>query len=193
MDKSMESKTLEQKKGVKLSDFPRDIADRISKVHEKSGFVPNVFLKMAERPSEFRAFFAYHDALMEKPDGLSKADRELIVVVTSALNNCTYCVVAHGAILRVRSKNRYISDKVAVNYRHADLSVRQRLMLDFAVKVAEDSKNLCNGDFDLLKDNDFSTDDIRDIISITAFFAMSNRLANSLFIEPNEEFYSIGR
>jgi uncharacterized peroxidase-related enzyme len=186
-------KPVVKKTNYNLSDFPDDIAERIRKVDEKSGFVPNVFLKMAERPSEFRAFFSYHDALMDKPGGLSKADRELIVVVTSSLNHCTYCVVAHGAILRVRSKDSFISDKVAINYRHADLSVRQRVMLDFAVKVAEDSKNLTNNDLDLLKENDFSADDIRDIISITAFFAMSNRLANSLSIEPNEEFYSIGR
>jgi uncharacterized peroxidase-related enzyme len=155
--------------------------------------VPNVFLALARRPDEFRAFFAYHDALMEKPGTLSKAEREMIVVATSAVNACTYCVVAHGAILRIRAKNPLIADQVAVNYRKADLDPRQRAMLDFAVKVAESSHAIDDADYEGLKRHGFSDDDAWDIAAIAAMFAMSNRLANAFSIRPNDEFYAMGR
>ncbi|MGO9419575.1 peroxidase-related enzyme [Roseiarcus sp.] len=177
----------------RLEDLPKDIAERISAVQEKSGFVPNVFLALARRPDEFRAFFAYHDALMEKPGGLSKAEREMIVVATSGLNACQYCVVAHGAILRIRAKNPLIADQVAVNYRKADLTPRQRAMLDFAVKVAARSHEVDDSDYGALKDHGFTDDEAWDIAAIAAFFAMSNRLANAFSIRPNDEFYAMGR
>ncbi len=177
----------------RLEDLPKDIAERISAVQEKSGFVPNIFLALARRPDEFRAFFAYHDALMEKPGGLSKAEREMIVVATSGLNACQYCVVAHGAILRIRAKNPLIADQVAVNYRKADLTPRQRAMLDFAVKVAARSHEVDDSDYGALKDHGFTDDEAWDIAAIAAFFAMSNRLANAFSIRPNDEFYAMGR
>ena len=176
-----------------LRDLPDDIRARIEAVQEKSGFVPNVFLALARRPDEFRAFFAYHDALMEKPGGLSKAEREMIVVATSGVNNCQYCVVAHGAILRIRAKNSLIADQVAVNYRKADLAPRQKAMLDFAVKVAERSDAIDDKDYEDLKSHGFSDDDAWDIAAIAAMFAMSNRLANAFSIRPNDEFYAMGR
>jgi uncharacterized peroxidase-related enzyme len=176
-----------------LRDLPDDIRDRIALVQEKSGFVPNVFLALASRPDEFRAFFAYHDALMERPGGLSKAEREMIVVATSGVNNCQYCVVAHGAILRIRAKNPLIADQVAVNYRKADLLPRQKAMLDFAVKVAERSHAIEDKDYEELKSHGFSDDDAWDIAAIAALFAMSNRLANAFSIRPNDEFYAMGR
>jgi uncharacterized peroxidase-related enzyme len=176
-----------------LRDLPDDIRERIAAVMEKSGFVPNVFLALARRPDEFRAFFAYHDALMEKPGGLSKAEREMIVVATSAINNCAYCVVAHGAILRIRAKNPLIADQVAVNYRKADLAPRHRAMLDFAVKVAERSHAIEDKDYEELKSHGFSDDDAWDVAAIAALFAMSNRLANAFSIRPNDEFYAMGR
>ena len=176
-----------------LGDLPQDISERIAAVQEKSGFVPNVFLALARRPDEFRAFFAYHDALMEKPGGLTKAEREMIVVATSGVNNCQYCVVAHGAILRIRAKNPLIADQVAVNYRKADLTPRQKAMLDFAVKVAERSQAIEDKDYDELKSHGFSDDDAWDIAAIAALFAMSNRLANAFSIRPNDEFYAMGR
>jgi uncharacterized peroxidase-related enzyme len=176
-----------------LAALPADIRERIATVQEKSGFVPNVFLALARRPEEFRAFFAYHDALMEKPGTLSKAEREMIVVATSAVNACTYCVVAHGAILRIRAKNPLIADQVAVNYRKADLDPRQRAMLDFAVKVAESSHAIDDADYEGLKRHGFSDDDAWDIAAIAAMFAMSNRLANAFSIRPNDEFYAMGR
>jgi uncharacterized peroxidase-related enzyme len=177
----------------KLADLPQDIRERIAAVQEKSGFVPNVFIALARRSDEFRAFFAYHDALMEKPGGLSKAEREMIVVATSGVNNCTYCVVAHGAILRIRAKNPLIADQVAVNYRKADLKPRERVMLDFAVKVAERSYAIDDADYDELKRHGFSDDDAWDVAAIAAMFAMSNRLANAFSIRPNDEFYLVGR
>jgi uncharacterized peroxidase-related enzyme len=176
-----------------LRDLPQDIRERIAAVMEKSGFVPNVFLALARRPDEFRAFFAYHDALMEKPGGLSKAEREMIVVATSGVNNCQYCVVAHGAILRIRAKNPLIADQVAVNYRKADLAPRLRAMLDFAVKVAERSHAIEDADYEELKSHGFSDDDACDVAAIAALFAMSNRLANAFSIRPNDEFYLMGR
>jgi uncharacterized peroxidase-related enzyme len=176
-----------------LKDLPKDIAERIAAVQEKSGFVPNVFLALAQRPDEFRAFFAYHDALMEKPGGLTKAEREMIVVATSALNHCLYCVVAHGAILRIRAKKPKIADQVAINPAKAELSPRERAMLDFAMKVAERSCEIGEADYDALKPHGFSNEDAWDIGAIAAFFAMSNRLANAFAIPPNEEFYTMGR
>ncbi|HEY6822299.1 MAG TPA: peroxidase-related enzyme [Burkholderiales bacterium] len=176
-----------------LKDLPADIRSRILAVQEKSGFVPNVFLALAHRPAEFRAFFAYHDALMEKEGGLSKAEREMIVVATSGANNCQYCVIAHGAILRVRAKNPLLADQVAVNYRKADLSARQRAMLDFAMKVALDSASLGEADFEPLRAQGFSEEDAWDIAAIAAFFALSNRMANFTAMRPNDEFYLLGR
>jgi len=162
-------------------------------VEEKAGFVPNVFRALAHRPDEFRAFFAYHDALMQRDGGLTKGEKEMIVVATSALNDCLYCVVAHGAILRVYEKKPLIADKVAVNYREADLPPRQRAMLDFAVKVAARSADIGERDFEVLRTHGFSEQDIWDIGAIAAFFAMSNRLANMMAMQPNEEFYLMGR
>jgi uncharacterized peroxidase-related enzyme len=176
-----------------LADVPKDVRERIEAVQEKSGFVPNVFLALARRPDEFRAFFAYHDALMEKPAGLSKAEREMIVVATSGVNNCLYCVVAHGAILRIRAKNPLIADQVAVNPLRADLSPRQKAMLDFALKVAERSHAIDEADYETLRRHGFSHDDAWDIAAIAALFAMSNRLANAFAIKPNDEFYVMGR
>ncbi len=176
-----------------LAGLPPDIRERIAAVQEKSGFVPNVFLALARRPDEFRAFFAYHDALMEKPATLSKAEREMIVVATSGVNQCQYCVVAHGAILRIRAKNPLIADQVAINHRKADLEPRQKAMLDFALKVAVRSHAIDDADYEELKSHGFSDDDAWDIAAIAAMFAMSNRLANAFSIRPNEEFYAMGR
>ncbi len=176
-----------------LDDMPDDVRARILAVQEKSGFVPNVFLVLAHRPDEFRAFFAYHDALMEKESGLSKAEREMIVVATSGANQCQYCVVAHGAILRVRARNPLIADQVAVNYRKADLTPRQRAMLDFALKVALRSAEVGDADFAALREHGFAEQDIWDIGAVAAFFAMSNRLANMSSMRPNDEFFLLGR
>ena len=176
-----------------LKDMPEDIREKIQAVQEKAGFVPNVFLTLAHRPDEFRAFFAYHDALMEKPGNLSKAEREMIVVATSSANQCQYCVIAHGAILRVRAKNPLIADQVASNYRKADLTERQKAMLDFAMKVSQASHLVGESDFDILKAHGFDEEDIWDIAGISAFFGMSNRLANVTSMRPNTEFYSFGR
>jgi uncharacterized peroxidase-related enzyme len=176
-----------------LEDLPQDIRERILAVQDKAGFVPNVFLALAHRPEEFRAFFAYHDALMEKEGGLSKAEREMIVVATSAANQCHYCVVAHGAILRVRAKNPLIADQVAANYRKADITPRQRAMLDFAMKVSRHAEDTAQQDFEQLRGQGFSDEDIWDIAAISAFFALSNRMANMLDMRPNDEFYLMGR
>ena len=176
-----------------LKDLPEDIRSRILAVQEKSGFVPNVFLTLAHRPEEFRAFFAYHDALMEKESGLSKADREMIVVVTSGANGCQYCVVAHGAILRIRAKNPRLADQVAVNYRKAEITPKQRAMLDFAMKVATASHAIVDEDFAVLREAGFSDEDIWDIGAVAAFFALSNRMANMISMRPNDEFYLLGR
>ncbi len=176
-----------------LADLPDDVREAILAVQEKAGFVPNVFLALAARPAEFRAFFAYHDALMEKEGGLSKAEREMIVVATSGANQCPYCVVAHGAVLRIRARNPQIADQVAVNYRKADLTPRQRAMLDYALKVCADSAAVDEADFARLREHGFSSDDIWDIGAISAFFAMSNRLASTMNLRPNDEFYLMGR
>jgi uncharacterized peroxidase-related enzyme len=176
-----------------LDKLPNDIRDRILAVQEKSGFVPNVFLTLAYRPDEFRAFFAYHDALMEKPGGLTKAEREMIVVATSSANQCHYCVVAHGAILRIRAKNPVIADQIAINYRKADITPRQKAMLDFAMKVSRAAEEISEGDFAEISRHGFSDDDIWDIAAIAAFFALSNRMANVTGMRPNDEFYLMGR
>ena len=176
-----------------LSDLPDDIRELIETVQEKSGFVPNVFLALSNRPDEFRAFFAMHDALMDKSDGLSKAEREMIVVATSATNQCLYCVVAHGAILRIRAKNPLIADQLANNPWKADLSDRERAMIDFSLRVAGDSATISDADIDDMRTKGFTTDEIWDIGAIAAFFAMSNRLANLTSMRPNDEFYSMGR
>ena len=173
--------------------LPEDIRTRILAVQEKSGFVPNVFLSLAYRPDEFRAFFAYHDALMEKDSGLSKAEREMIVVATSAANQCQYCVIAHGAILRIRAKNPEIADQIAINYRKADITPRQRAMLDFAMKVSRAAEEVSEADFAALAAHGFSDDDVWDIAAVAAFFALSNRLANVTGMRPNSEFYMLGR
>jgi len=176
-----------------LDTLPDDVRERILKVQAKSGFVPNVFLLLARRPDEFRAFFAYHDALMDKPGGVSKAEREMIVVATSAANQCQYCVVAHGAILRIRAKNALLADQIAVNYRKADITPRQRAMLDFAMQVALASHTVDEQDIERLKRQGFDEDDVWDIATIAAFFGMSNRIANVTNTRPNDEFYSLGR
>jgi len=176
-----------------LDEMPEDIRARIEAVQEKSGFIPNVFLVLAHRPDEFRAFFAYHDALMEKPGNLTKAEREMIVVATSSANQCQYCVIAHGAILRVRAKNPLIADQVATNYRKAEITEKQKVMLDFAMKVSRQAEFVGEQDFELLKSHGFDEEDIWDIAGISAFFGLSNRMANVTNMAPNPEFYSIGR
>lgn len=173
--------------------LPADLQQRILAVQEKSGFIPNVFLALAYRPDEFRAFFAYHDALMDKPGGLSKAEREMIVVATSAANGCQYCVVAHGAILRIRARDPLLADQVAINYRKADITPRQKAMLAFAMKLSGDSASVSDADLAVLTEHGFSQEDIWDIGAITAFFALSNRMANFTSMRPNDEFYSMGR
>jgi uncharacterized peroxidase-related enzyme len=176
-----------------IADLPEDLRDIILAVQEKAGFVPNVFLALAHRPDELRAFFAYHDVLMEKDGGLSEAEREMIVVATSAGNGCLYCVIAHGAILRIRAKNPLVADQVAINYRKADITPRQKAMLDFAMKVSKDSASVGDGDFETLHGHGFSDDDIWDITAITGFFGLSNRMANVLSMRPNDEFFAMGR
>jgi uncharacterized peroxidase-related enzyme len=176
-----------------IDKLPEDIRARLMAVQEKSGFIPNVFLTLAYRPDEFRAFFAYHDALMEKEGGLTKAEREMIVVATSSANQCQYCVIAHGAILRIRAKNPLIADQVAVNYRKADITPRQKAMLDFAMKVSIQAQEVSETDFAELANYGFSNDDIWDIAAISAFFALSNRMANVTGMRPNDEFYLMGR
>lgn len=176
-----------------IATLPEDIRSRIEAVQEKSGFVPNVFLTLAHRPDEFRAFFAYHDALMDKPGPITKAEREMIVVATSSANQCQYCVVAHGAILRVRAKNPLIADQVATNYRKADITARQRAMLDFAMKVSARAYEVDDSDIQELKGHGFTEEDVWDIAAIAAFFGMSNRLANVTSMRPNDEFFAMGR
>jgi len=176
-----------------LDKLPEDIRSRILAVQEKSGFVPNVFLTLAYRPDEFRAFFAYHDALMENDGGLTKAEREMIVVATSSANQCHYCVIAHGAILRIRAKNPQIADQIAVNYRKADITPRQRAMLDFAMKVSRAAEEISGADFAAAAAHGFSDDDIWDIAAIAGFFALSNRIANVTGMRANDEFYLMGR
>ena len=176
-----------------LADLPDDVREKILAVQEKSGFVPNVFVALAHRPAEFRAFFAYHDALMDKPGNLSKAEREMIVVATSNANQCQYCGVAHGAILRIRAKNPLVADQVAVNYRKADITPKQKAMLDFAMKVCLRSGEINDADFETLRGHGFTDEDIWDIGAISAFFGLSNRMANMTSMRPNDEFYLLGR
>ena len=176
-----------------LDEMPDDIRELIESVSERSGFVPNVFVALAARPEEFRAFFALHDTLMDKSEGLSKAERELIVVATSAVNECMYCVIAHGAILRIRSKNPLIADQVAINPAKATLSQRERDIVNFALHVATDSATVTDAEIDDMRAKGFTDDEIWDIGAITAFFALSNRLANFAGISPNAEFYAMGR
>lgn len=176
-----------------IADLPDDIRERILAVQEKAGFVPNVFLALAHRPDEFRAFFDYHDALMEKESGLTKGEREMIVVATSGLNQCIYCVVAHGAILRIREKNPLIADQVATNYRKADISPKQKTMLDFAVKVSSTANEVNDSDLEHMRQHGFSDEDIWDIGAVAAFFSLSNRMANLSNMRPNDEFYLMGR
>jgi uncharacterized peroxidase-related enzyme len=177
----------------KLEDLPEDIRGRILAVQERAGFVPNVFLTLAHRPAEFRAFFAYHDALMEKDSALTKAEREMIVVATSGANDCVYCVVAHGAILRVYARDPHVADQVATNYRKADITPRQKAMLAFALKVALKSAEIGDDDFVALRPHGFTDEDIWDIGAIAAFFALSNRMANLIGMRPNDEFFLLGR
>lgn len=176
-----------------LESMPNDIRERILAVQDKSGFVPNVFLVLAHRPDEFRAFFAYHDALMEKDGGLTKAEREMIVVATSAANQCHYCVVAHGAILRIRAKNPLVADQIAINYRKADITERQKAMLAFAMQVSMSAYAVTDADIAAVKAHGFKDEDIWDITAIAAFFALSNRMANVSSMRPNDEFYLMGR
>ena len=177
-----------------INDLPEDIKAKVREVQEKAGFVPNVFLALARRPAEWRAFFAYHDALMLKEEGsLTKGDREMIVTTTSAANPCLYCVVAHGAILRIHEKKPLVADQVAVNYRKADITPRQKAMLDFAMKVCQRSHEINDDDFAPLHAHGFSDEDIWDIAAITAFFGLSNRLASFSNMLPNPEFYLMGR
>ncbi|MFM8864719.1 MAG: peroxidase-related enzyme, partial [Limnohabitans sp.] len=181
-----------------ILDLPEDLRAKILEVQEKAGFVPNVFLALARRPAEWRAFFAYHDALMVpesvgRTSGLSKGEREMIVTTTSAANRCLYCVVAHGAILRIYEKKPLLADQVAVNHRKADISPRQRAMLDFAMKVCTDSDKIEDADFEALQAHGFTDEDIWDITAITAFFGLSNRMASVIGMLPNPEFYLMGR
>jgi uncharacterized peroxidase-related enzyme len=176
-----------------INDLPDDVKELILAVQEKSGFIPNVFLALARRPDEFRAFFAYHEALMEKESGLTKGEREMIVVATSGRNQCIYCVVAHGAILRIREKNPLIADQIATNYRKADITDRQKAMLDFAIKVSAHAYEVDDMDFDKLRQHGFSDEDIWDIGAVSAFYALSNRMANLADIRANDEFYLLGR
>jgi uncharacterized peroxidase-related enzyme len=176
-----------------LKDLPDDLRQRILEVQEKAGFVPNVFLGFAHRPAEARAFFDYHDALMLKESGLSKGEREMIIVATSGANRCLYCVVAHGAVLRIYEKQPQIADQIAINYLKAELTPRQRAMLAFALKVCQDSASLVDADYEALRSHGFSDEDIWDIGAITALFALSNRMADVIALRPNGEFYAMGR
>lgn len=176
-----------------LAELPEDIRTTILAVQGKAGFVPNVFLALAHRPAEFRAFFAYHDALMLRESGLSKGEKEMVIVATSGANGCLYCVVAHGALLRIYEKKPLVADQVAVNHRKADISPRQTAMLDFAMKVALDSAAIGEADYAALRGHGFSDEDAWDIAAITALFGLSNRLANAFSIRPNEEFFLMGR
>lgn len=189
----MHEKPLSRFPVPELSAMPDDVRARIVEVQERAGFIPNVFAVLAHRPDEFRAFFAYHDALMEKESGLSKAEREMIVVATSAANQCEYCVVAHGALVRIYSKNPILADQVAVNHLTADITSRQRAMLDFAMTVAVNSAQIGDEDYAELHAHGFENEDIWDIGAIAAFFGLSNRMASLTGMWPNKEFYMLGR
>lgn len=175
-------------------EIDKNLVRKFEEIQKKIGFIPNIFYLLARRPIECKAFFDYHDALMaENNSSLNKSEKEMIVVATSGLNHCHYCVVAHGAILRIYEKNPYIADQIAINHKKSELNFRQRIMLDFAIKVSKEAENITEEDHKFLKDNGFTEEDIWDIISISSFFAMSNRLANAAFLKPNLEFYSLGR
>lgn len=176
-----------------LSSLPEDVRTKILEVQEKAGFVPNVFLAFAHRPDEFRAFFAYHDALLLRPSGLSKGEKEMIIVATSGANRCLYCVVAHGAILRIYEKAPMLADQLAVNHLKADITPRQKAMLDFAMKVCNDAAGIGEADYAALREHGFSDEDAWDIAGITALFGLSNRMANAISLRPNDEFYLLGR
>jgi len=187
------SKAISRYPTADVMQLPEDLRDKVLAVQEKAGFVPNVFLALGHRPLELRAFMDYHDALMEKESGLSQAEREMIIVTTSNRNECLYCVVAHGAILRIRAKSGVIADQVSVNYRKADISDRQKAMLDFALKISHDAQTTSDEDFVTLRGHGFSDEDIWDIAAITAFFGLSNRMVNFASIQPNVEFYNMAR
>ncbi len=189
----MAAKTVSRYPVPNIDDMPDDVRGAVLAVQAKVGFVPNVFLVLARRPDEFRAFMAYHHALMERKGGLTQAEREMIVVATSSDNGCQYCVIAHGAILRIRARSPTIADQVAVNHREADITLRQKKMLDFALKVSKESRAICDSDFEALHEHGFSDEDIWDIAGISAFFALSNRMANFTSMRPNDEFYALGR
>ena len=178
---------------TEVADLPEDLRERILQVQEKTGFVPNVFLALAHRPDELRAFLAYHDAVMERESGLSKAEREMVVVATSAARDCTYCVVAHGAVLRVRARDPLIADHVATNYRQAPVSPRMAAVLAYAVKLSTTPERVEDADLDALRAHGLSDDDVWDVGAVTAFFAMSNRLAHMMALVPNEQFHLMGR
>ena len=194
VERKAEARPISRYPVPELKNLPDDIRERILAVQEKAGFVPNVFLALAHRPAEFRAFFAYHDALMEKETGgLTKAEREMIVTTTSARNGCLYCVVAHGALVRIYAKQPLLADQIAVNHSKADITPRQKAMLDFAVKVCLESESVDDEDFDALRAHGFDDEDVWDIAAITAFFGLSNRVANVTRMRPNDEFYLMGR
>jgi uncharacterized peroxidase-related enzyme len=187
------SKSISRYPVPKLEELPQDIRDKMLQVQDKAGFIPNVFVTLAHRPDEFRAFFAYHDALMLRDSGLTKAEREMIVVATSGVNHCQYCVIAHGAILRIYAKNPHIADQVAIDHRKADLLPRQKAMLDFAVKLARIPEAVAEEDYERLHEHGFGDEEIWDIGAITALFALSNRMAHLISMRPNDEFYLLGR
>ena len=189
----MTSPAISQFAVPEFSALPEDIQTRITEIQEKAGFIPNVFMALAHRPDELRAFMAYHDALILRPSGLSKAEKEMIIVATSAKNDCLYCVVAHGAILRIYAKDSKISEQIATDYTKADITDRQKAMLDFAVKTATHAAQIDAADLALLLDNGFDDEDIWDIGAITALFALSNRMASMAAMRPNDEFYAMGR
>lgn len=193
MEDEMQDKQISRFPIPNVDELPSDIKKYIYAIQEKIGFIPNVFLTLSYRPDEFRAFMAYHDAVMERKGGLTKAEKEMVIVATSNQNGCQYCVIAHGAILRVRTKDPLIADQVAINYTKADISSRQKAMIAFALKISHDSKSISDEDFENLSVHGFDEDDIWDIASITAFFGLSNRMANFTSMRPNDEFYLMGR
>ena len=193
MEDKMQDKRISRFPIPNVDELPADIKKYIYAIQEKIGFIPNVFLTLSYRPDEFRAFMAYHDAVMERKGGLTKAEKEMVIVATSNQNGCQYCVIAHGAILRVRTKDPLIADQVAINYTKADISSRQKAMIAFALKISHDSKSISDEDFENLSIHGFDEDDIWDIASITAFFGLSNRMANFTSMRPNDEFYLMGR
>ena len=193
MEDEMQDKQISRFPIPNVDELPADIKKYIYAIQEKIGFIPNVFLTLCYRPDEFRAFMTYHDAVMERKGGLTKAEKEMVIVATSNQNGCQYCVIAHGAILRVRAKDPLIADQVAINYTKADISSRQKAMIAFALKISHDSKSISDEDFENLSIHGFDEDDIWDIASITAFFGLSNRMANFTSMRPNDEFYLMGR